>query len=70
MLTRKLLVGVSTLAMAVAAKAIAQEAQLPPLVVEGNQPKPKKKAVKKAAPKKAKKAVPKKKAAAKAKKKK
>lgn len=36
--------------MTVAAKAIAQEAQLPPLVVEGNQPKPKKKAAAKKAP--------------------
>jgi hemoglobin/transferrin/lactoferrin receptor protein len=44
-----LLVGVSTLAMAVAAKAIAQDAELPPLVVEGNQPKPKKKAAAKKA---------------------
>ncbi len=37
-------VGVSVLALAVAGKAIAQEAELPPLVVEGAKPKPKKKA--------------------------
>ena len=37
-------VGVSALALAVAGKAIAQDAELPPLVVEGNKPKLKKKA--------------------------
>lgn len=41
--------GVSTLAMAAASKAIAQEAQLPPLVVEGSQAKAKKKAAAKKA---------------------
>jgi hemoglobin/transferrin/lactoferrin receptor protein len=44
-----LLAGVSTLAMSAAGEALAQQAQLPPLVVEGNQAKPKKKV---AAPKK------------------
>jgi hemoglobin/transferrin/lactoferrin receptor protein len=45
-----LVVGVSSLAVTIAAKAVAQEAQLPPLVVEGNQAKPKKKAAAKKAP--------------------
>ncbi|MFA5900170.1 MAG: TonB-dependent receptor [Hyphomicrobium sp.] len=45
-----MLVGASALALAVADKAMAQEAQLPPLVVEGNKPAPKKKSAAKKAP--------------------
>ncbi len=39
-----LLVGVSAVALTLAGQAVAQQAELPPLVVEGNQAKPKKKA--------------------------
>ncbi len=45
-----LLAGVATLAMAATNKAIAQQAQLPPLVVEGGQKAPKKKSAAKKAP--------------------